>query len=134
MKRKIVYIDPPSGWRYGFPKVRPENITDTDKWLVENGYPQSEIDSLGDHFYCGYSEFFKYDIKIKELEISEDKKIMIIEYVGEDDPVLSIDEYIKDNIKDYHIYRLKNDHNPSIKILIVGTVPNLINSENTYEV
>jgi len=45
-------IDPPSGWRYGFPKVLPEDVTDTIKWLVENGYPQHEIDACGDHFYC----------------------------------------------------------------------------------
>ena len=45
-------IDPPSGWKYGFPKVLPEDVVDTKKWLVENGYPQVEIDFLGDSFYC----------------------------------------------------------------------------------
>ena len=49
---KVKMIDPPSGWRYGFPKVLPENVTDTIKWLLENGYPQHEIDACGDHFYC----------------------------------------------------------------------------------
>lgn len=48
MKRMI---DPPSGWRYGFPKVIPNDVKDVRKWLVENGYPQSEIDSYGDYFY-----------------------------------------------------------------------------------
>ena len=47
-------IDPPSGWKYGFPKELPEGIKDTKKWLVENGYPQHEIDSCGDYFYCRY--------------------------------------------------------------------------------
>lgn len=47
-------IDPPSGWRYGFPKEIPENITDVRAWLVKNGYPQSEIDACGEHFYCRY--------------------------------------------------------------------------------
>ena len=37
-------IDPPSGWRYGFPKVIPEDVTDTIQWLLDNGYPQHEID------------------------------------------------------------------------------------------
>lgn len=47
-----LYIDPPSGWRYGFPRVIPEDRRDEiEKWLVENGYPQSEIDSLGKYFY-----------------------------------------------------------------------------------
>jgi hypothetical protein len=47
------YIDPPEGWRYGFPKEIPDNV-DTIKWLVENGYPKEEIDKLGDYFICRY--------------------------------------------------------------------------------
>lgn len=47
-------IDPPSGWKYGFPKEMPADIMDTKKWLVENGYPQQEIDRFGDHFICRY--------------------------------------------------------------------------------
>ena len=53
---KVTMIDPPSGWKYGFPKVLPENTKDTLKWLVENGYPQQEIDSLGDQFFCRHWE------------------------------------------------------------------------------
>jgi len=50
-------IDPPSGWKYGFPKPIPEDrLKDQDVWLVEQGYPQSEIDALGEHFYCRYWE------------------------------------------------------------------------------
>jgi hypothetical protein len=47
----IRMIDPPSGWQYGFPKAIPDDVIDTMKWLVENGYPQKVIDSYGDHFY-----------------------------------------------------------------------------------
>jgi hypothetical protein len=47
-------VDPPSGWRYGFPKVIPNDIKDVKEWLVENGYPQSEIDDYGDYFYCRF--------------------------------------------------------------------------------
>lgn len=50
-------IDPPSGWKYGFPKPIPEDRkSDVLVWLVEQGYPQSEIDDLGDYFYCRYWE------------------------------------------------------------------------------
>jgi hypothetical protein len=49
-------IDPPSGWKYGFPKPIPDDITDINKWLVEQGYPQEEIDSFGEHFCCRYWE------------------------------------------------------------------------------
>ena len=46
-------VDPPSGWRYGFPKAY-DRTTDGDDmvtWLVQEGYPQREIDRLGKHFY-----------------------------------------------------------------------------------
>ena len=52
-------IDPPSGWKYGFPKPIPEDrIEDVLVWLVEQGYPQSEIDGLGEIFTncCRYWE------------------------------------------------------------------------------
>ena len=41
-------IDPPSGWKYGFPKPIPEDRRyDSVTWLVEQGYPQELIDELG---------------------------------------------------------------------------------------
>jgi hypothetical protein len=47
-----VWIDPPSGWQFGFPKVwNPEVDKDVMVWLVKEGYPQAEIDSLGESFY-----------------------------------------------------------------------------------
>ena len=50
-------IDPPSGWKYGFPKPIPEDRRyDSLTWLVEQGYPQHLIDELGEHFYCRYWE------------------------------------------------------------------------------
>jgi len=47
-------VDPPFGWMYGFPKAIPNDVDDTKKWLVENGYPQKIIDDYGDNFYCRY--------------------------------------------------------------------------------
>ena len=46
--KQVKMIDPPSGWRYGFPKEMPEGDFDIEKWLVDNGYPKSEIDSFMD--------------------------------------------------------------------------------------
>ena len=48
-KRKM--IDPPSGWKYGFPKEIPEEVDNTRQWLLDNGYPQHEIDACGDSFF-----------------------------------------------------------------------------------
>lgn len=46
--------DPPSGWRYGFPRpYRPlegESLADT---LLRDGYPQREIDNGGAK-YCRF--------------------------------------------------------------------------------
>ena len=44
-------IDPPSGWKYGFPKELPRDVNNVNEWLVANGYPQKEIDACGDYFY-----------------------------------------------------------------------------------
>ncbi len=43
-----IIIDPPSGWKYGFPKVydNPENLS-TEEWLVKNGYPEKEFNKDG---------------------------------------------------------------------------------------
>lgn len=37
------YIDPPEGWKYGFPKIVPENTKDVRQWLIDNGYPEAKI-------------------------------------------------------------------------------------------
>lgn len=50
MKTQLWIVDPPSGWRYGFPKplTMPfEDVKDDEKfiaWLLANGYPQGAID------------------------------------------------------------------------------------------
>jgi hypothetical protein len=51
-----IWIDPPSGWKYGFPKLyKPkEDGLDLEQWLVKNGYPQGEIDAFeGEFWYRG---------------------------------------------------------------------------------
>ena len=61
-------IDPPSGWRYGFPKEMPEDLKpeDINEWLVLNGYPKEMIDDLGEYFH--YRVF-----EIPEIEITPEK-------------------------------------------------------------
>ena len=50
------YVDPPSGWMYGFPKIMPESVAEGKvkfyDWLVSEGYPQKLIDDLGSNFWC----------------------------------------------------------------------------------
>ena len=59
-------IDPPSGWKYGFPKALPEEAVvykgdakyvvkedfNLKRWFIEGGYPAKEIDSFGEQFWC----------------------------------------------------------------------------------
>jgi len=55
--KEYILIDPPSGWRYGFPKriTKEEyhSIKDLKEWCISNGYPKSEADSYGDYFNIG---------------------------------------------------------------------------------
>ena len=41
--KTVKMIDPPDGWRFGFPKVIPEGIEDVEMWLIFNGYPNTEV-------------------------------------------------------------------------------------------
>ena len=50
---KVLIIDPPEGWRYGFPKpVHEEFHTlgsdfDLGRWLISEGYPEKDIKTSG---------------------------------------------------------------------------------------
>jgi len=68
VKRKtVVYIDPPSGWKYGFPKPSPANLRqmnpdEFNQWLIDNGYPREEVDIWRNNPNyltppCGFSEY-----------------------------------------------------------------------------
>ena len=50
-------IDPPSGWKYGFPKPynNPDNLP-IEEWLIKNGYPASEFDKDGRVYWCRFWE------------------------------------------------------------------------------
>lgn len=41
---KVMIVDPPSGWMYGFPKVVPNDESPSEDWFLRNGYPQELID------------------------------------------------------------------------------------------
>ena len=53
-----VWVDPPEGWKYGFPKFymkdnKPGNF---NKWLISNGYPAKIITYFGNSFDCRFWE------------------------------------------------------------------------------
>jgi len=44
---KVIIVDPPEGWKYGFPKVLPrERQDEIHQWLVEEGYPRKLLNDL----------------------------------------------------------------------------------------
>ncbi|NNH56881.1 hypothetical protein HLI01_08675 [Rhizobium laguerreae] len=48
--------DPPSGWKYGFPKIYSPLPNETlEQTLLRDGYPQREIDNAGAK-YCRFWE------------------------------------------------------------------------------
>jgi hypothetical protein len=55
---KSICIDPPSGWKYGFPKTisAEESEMPMHSLLLSKGYPQSEIAALGDSLYVRFFE------------------------------------------------------------------------------
>ena len=54
---KYVWVDPPSGWKYGFPKLYDQSGgLEMSDWILKHGYPQAEMDSCGDHWYVGMWE------------------------------------------------------------------------------
>ena len=54
-------VDPPSGWKYGFPKAKPDDATNLIAWLLSEGYPQSEIDKMGSSFFIRAWEEMDHD-------------------------------------------------------------------------
>lgn len=52
----VTIVDPPEGWKYGFPKIIPEWVKPDffDEWVVSVGYPRAVRDKFNGHFYCRY--------------------------------------------------------------------------------
>lgn len=65
LNNKPVNVDPPNGWRYGFPKVyNPETDGGLRDWLIKNGYPRKIIEELDEHLYCRFWLVDPEDTKI----------------------------------------------------------------------
>jgi hypothetical protein len=48
-----IWVDPPSGWKYGFPKIWDNELhPNMESWLVREGYPWGLKESFGQYFYC----------------------------------------------------------------------------------
>lgn len=67
MMKKVRFIDPPTGWAYGFPKAIPEDISDHGEelfdWMISEGYPEKDRNLLN---HCRFW--------IEEVKENEDSK------------------------------------------------------------
>jgi hypothetical protein len=51
----MTLVDPPEGWKYGFPKELPDPPPeDLNAWLVSKGYPLKLITEYEDFFFVRY--------------------------------------------------------------------------------
>ena len=55
-KHTVLMIDPPEGWKYGFPRPAPQNWglwewEQKKEWYIEHDYPEEKINSYGTSFY-----------------------------------------------------------------------------------
>ena len=49
IKSNKIWVDPPEGWKYGFPAIYdPEKDGQLSEWIVKKGYPVSLIQEYGD--------------------------------------------------------------------------------------
>ena len=55
-KTKDKWVDPPSGWKYGFPKIMPENVTDVKQWFIDEGYPEKDVQLALDYSRVWYGK------------------------------------------------------------------------------
>jgi hypothetical protein len=49
IKSKLIWVDPPEGWKFGFPAIYdPDTDGQLSEWIVKKGYPISVIQEYGD--------------------------------------------------------------------------------------
>lgn len=69
--KEQLLVDPPGGWRYGFPKPIPEDrLADWKEWIYEQGYPRSE--NLWYTRWIGYREDIDTAMNMPESEGTDD--------------------------------------------------------------
>ena len=49
IKSDMIWVDPPEGWKYGFPAIYdPETDGNIRDWVVRKGYPLLTIEAYGE--------------------------------------------------------------------------------------
>lgn len=62
MEENLIMIDPPEGWKYGFPKAVTKEqylqIKNLTAWCIAMGYPKNVAEEYGKHFHIRVSGNF----------------------------------------------------------------------------
>jgi len=59
IKSNMIWVDPPEGWKYGFPAIYdPEKDGQMSEWIISKGYPVQIIKEYGEqwHIRCWPAE------------------------------------------------------------------------------
>ena len=69
---KVTMIDPDEGWRYGFPKMLPNELKgkDVTEWLIEKGYPIEKLEEWNNTL--GYVPMRTWETEI--INVTEENK------------------------------------------------------------
>ena len=69
---KVTMIDPDEGWRYGFPKMLPNELKgkDINDWLIEKGYPVEKLKHLNNKL--GYVPERTWETEV--INVTEENK------------------------------------------------------------
>ena len=88
-EKKLILIDPPSGWMYGFPKAITQEqykaITNLKQWCIDNGYPLSEAITYGEYFniqISGDLSFMEEEIKPNKKQFVEFNEDLFLSYIN----------------------------------------------------
>lgn len=89
MTQKFYTIDPPEGWKYGFPKEITEKeyneIKDWGAWCMEKGYPKEKAAEYGDYFHIGFSgPYEKETVSKPEQATNKDVVQQLVEQMHKD--------------------------------------------------
>jgi len=55
-KRTVMFVDPPSGWRHGFPCEWDQEKETFEELLRRKGYPERDFELAKTHSRCWYEE------------------------------------------------------------------------------
>ena len=69
---KVTMIDPDEGWRYGFPKMLPNELKgkDINNWLIEKGYPVEKLKHFSNKL--GYVPMRTWETEV--INVTEENK------------------------------------------------------------